>query len=227
MATVILDFTPPTTDDVTTLHVQEAPTADGIFTNLASHPAGVYPDYISRITITDAVNAADWFRIAWENSSGGMTPYSEPIPGGTTTYLSKLIDRVMLRMPLADENVIAQESEAVIEEILRVDPYTSASADVKYKTWNGMTILVMARMQLSDYAAQVSTSEGFTAGLVSMKSGTSATLNLKGIRDLMEEAGRLLGFSTARVAQMIVPEIAGGLSQVVMADISRLQIDVA
>lgn len=227
MATVTLDFLPPTDPDVVTLHVQEAPTAEGVFTNLASHSAGTYPDYITKVEITDAVSATDWFRIAWENLSGGMTPYSDPIPGGTTTYLSKLIDRVLLRMPDANENVVAQEAEAAIEEVLRVDPYTSADAAVKYKTWNGMTILVMARMQLSDYAAQNSISESFTAGLVSMKSDTASKIDLRGIRDLIEEAGRLLGFSTARVAQMCIPEIAGGLSQVVMADISRLQIDVA
>ena len=226
MVTITLDFLPPTDPDVITLHVEEAPSAEGPFAPLATHPAGVYPDYISKVTITDATSADNWFRIAWENSSGGMTPWSDPVPGNTTTYLSKLVDRVMLRMPNADENVIAQEAEAVIEEVLHVDPYTSA-ATVKYKTWNGMALLVMARVQLSDYAGSVSTNESFTAGLVSMKSGSSSNLDLKAIRDLMEEAARLLGFSTARVVQMIVPEIAGGLSQVVMADISRLQIDVA
>src|SRR3954447_21503524 len=104
MATVTLDFKPPTDPDIVTLHVQEAPTSAGVFTSLATHPAGTYPDYISEITITDAVSATDWFRIAWENASGGLTPYSEAMPGGTTTYLSKLIDRVMLRMPDSDEN---------------------------------------------------------------------------------------------------------------------------
>jgi hypothetical protein len=227
MATVILDFLPPEDKDIVSLLVQEADTGEGPFTNLASHPAGVYPDYISKVTITDASSAENWFRIAWLNSSGGTTPWSEAVPGNTTTYLSKLVDRVMLRMPDGDENIIAQESEAVIEEVLRVDPYASADANVKYKTWNGMALLVMARVQLTAYAAQASTSESFTAGLVSMRSDSANKIDLKSIRDLIDEAGRLLGFSSARVVQMIVPPIACGFSEIVMADISRLQIDVA
>lgn len=227
MATVTLDFLPPTDPDVTLLHVGESATGDGPFTELATHPAGVYPDYITKVTITDATSASHWFRIAWENSSGGITPWSDPLPGDTTTYLSRLVDRVMLRMPDANENIVAQEAEAVIEQTLNVDPFLSADASVKSNTWSGMTLLVMARVQLSTYASASSSAQSFTAGLVSMKSNTATALDLKAIHNLMLEAARLLGFSTARVVQMIVPEIAGGLSEIVMADISRLQIDVA
>jgi hypothetical protein len=227
MATVILDFLPPEDTDIVTLHVGESPDSDGVFTELATHPSGSYPDYISKVTVTDAVSVDDWFRIAWENDSGGMTQWSDPVQGNTTTYLSKLIDRVLLRAPNLNENVVAQEAEAIIEEVLHVDPYASDSLTVKYKIWNGMTLMTIARAQLTELAAQTSSSASWTAGLVSLKSDSASALTIQGVRDLIDEASRLLGYSSGRIAQMVVPEIACGYTQVVMADISRLEIDVA
>jgi hypothetical protein len=223
-----LDFTPPMEPDMAKLHILEAVASDGPFNEIDEVTAiGVYPDYISYYTTNNATAVDRWFAIQWETAAGVLGDISAAVQGGTITYVAEVVNRVMLRMPDADENIITQEASAVVEEILHVDPFDPVTANVKYKTWNGMALLTMARVQLSTYAAQSSTSNSFTAGLVSMKSDSSNKLDLKGIRDLMEEAGRLLGFSTARIVQMVVPEIAGGLSQIVMADISRLQIDVA
>jgi hypothetical protein len=227
VATVILDFVPPTDPDIVELHVAEADSGGGPYTDLNTHPAGSYPNYITKVTVTDATDAENWFMIRWENASGGFTPWSDPLPGGTTTYLSKLIDRVILRFPDSNENIVAQEAEQVLQDYLHVDPYASASPSVKYRIWNGMALLVGARVQLVGFISNsAGLSSGWTSGLVSMKSGTSSTSSIEGIDRLLKEAMRLLGLNAGIVAQMVVPEIAGGFSTVVTADISRLLIEV-
>lgn len=227
MATVILDFVPPTDPDIITLHVAEGDTGEGPFVERAPHPAGTYPSYITKITITDATDAENWFRIRWENASGGFTPWSDPVPGGTTTYLGKLIERVMLRFPDSNENIVAQEAEQVLQDYLHVNPYLSASPLVKYRIWNGMALLVGARVQLVEFISNsAGQTSGWTSGLVSMKSGTSSSSSIEGIDRLLKEAMRLLGLGAGIVAQMVVPEIAGGFSTIVTADISRLLIEV-
>lgn len=222
MPNLTIDFTPPEDPDYVALHVEEAPTAEGIYDALpAIVVAYPYPTKV-RVNVT---NANDWFRVRWENSSGGFTPYSDPVPGGVTTFISKVINRVMLRMPNADESIITQEAETVIESVLGVDPYDQAT-DLKYRTWSGLTLLTMARVQLSSLIAQTGQSASFTAGLVSMKTDSKTALTLDGINDMIRTAMGLLGLRTGVVAQMVVDMPSYALPRPVMADISRLRIDV-
>lgn len=224
---VTIRFIAPSEVGIVALRIYEGAAVDGPF-NLIERTTdiGTYPDYIGHYTTVLETSSVDWFAIAWEDESGAVSPMSEAVQGGTETLVGILTGRVALRMPDVDENVIRQESEAVIEDVLRKDPYGANDPTVKYKTWSGMTLMVMAKVQLSEIASANASSEGFTAGLVSMKS-SSASLEIDDVKRLIDEASRLLGFTTARVVQMCVPEIAQGYSEIVMADISRLEIDAA
>jgi hypothetical protein len=184
---------------------------------------GVNGDYITHYTTNAAVSLTDWFSIRWEDSKGAVTPMSQAMQGGTRSVLSDVVDRMLLRDPTLNPEIAYQEAEAVIEEVTGTT--TPNPLSLKKKTINGITLLALARSQLSSFAS-VSNADSWVAGLVSMKSSSGSSLNIKGIQDLMLAAQRLLGLSGSRVAQIVVPEIAGGLAQIVTADISRLMIEV-
>lgn len=222
MAKVFLDFVPPNdVPDLTTLHIYEGATPDGPFNEIeAVTPVGEMGGYLSYYSTIVATDANNWFTIKWENIAGVFTDYAEAIQGGTRTVLSDLISRVLLRNPSMNEQIVAEEAEAVIEGLYHTpDPLPSL---VTAKYMSGMTLLVLARVQLMSLTAQKASQ--WTAGLVSMKSGTNQTYD--SVKQLLDEAARMLGMNVSIVAQMTMPEIAGGLSTIVSADISRLQIEV-
>lgn len=224
MASVFLDFVAPNDiPDLTSLHIYEGATPDGIFAEIEEVVAiGVQPNYISSYTTTYATNENGWFTIRWENSKGALTPYSDAVQGGTRSVVSEIVSRILLRDATISEQVAAEEAEAVVEQIyglVNPDPST-----VTRRRMSGMTLLAMARIQLGSLAVTSSGSQ-WTAGLVSMKSDNTSK-NLDNVKGLLIEASRMLGISMSVVAQMIPLEIAGGLSEIVSADISRLQIEV-
>lgn len=222
---VYLDFVPPNDlPDLTKLHIYESADKEGPFVEIeVVTPVGSVGDYITSYTTVLADDENDWFSIRWENSKGAFTPYSDAVQGGSRSIVADVVSRVMLRDPSLSEEIVFQEAEAIIEDIYGTtypDPTT-----IKKSRLNGIAILAMARAQLASYAASMSNSgQSWTAGLVSMKTGSGTTLN--NVRDLLNEASRMLGMNVSVVAQMVVPEIAGGLSEIKMADISRLLIDV-
>jgi len=217
MASVPLDFTPPIEPDITELHIEEASSKDGPFNEIETVTAvGAYPDYISRYTTSLATALNDWFRIRWKDSKGAYTPYSEPLQGGTTTLVQQIVNRVMLRDPMADENVALQEAEAVISDVFRVDdPYTIDPATVTPKQKSGITFLTLARTYLSSIVTSIAagTSDSYTAGLVSQSAGTASqseiSKGLSNIEQLIEWANRDLGLSFSVVMLLEEIEVAG------------------
>jgi hypothetical protein len=226
MASVPLRFVPPYQEELVALHILESPAQDGPYAEIeVVTDIGSFPEYIDNYT-TNLAGAVDhWFAIQWEDAKGALTEISQPIQGGTTTYLARLVDRVMLRNPNASEAVVIQEAEVVIEEILHVDPYAPVGT-VSYRTWSGMTFLVLARVGVSELISGGQT-ESFTAGLVSMKSATTGSTSEAVIDRYLKEANRLLGISQSRIALMEELVVAGGYRRIVARDISRSIIEIA
>jgi hypothetical protein len=229
-ASVFLNFTPPDREDLTKLHIFESPNATGPWTNIETVTAvGTYPNYISSYTTNLAASALSWFSIQWEDSKGAKTDQSNSIRGGTETLVGEIVDRVLVRDGTLDEQVVLAETEAIIERYFGTDPYTIDPSTVGYATKNSLAKIVQAKSMYSTLITSATTGDSWTAGLVSMKSssGSSSGTNALAVIDaLMKEAARELGLGVSIVAQMANLQIAGGFSQIVSADISRLMIEV-
>lgn len=225
MATPIrLDFTPPSEPDLVSLHVEEAPADTGPFAEIQVITAiGSPPDYISFATV-DATSPSDWFRIRWQNAGGAFTPYSEAIQGGTTTLVQTIVDRAMMRNPTADERVVTQAAEQIIQSVMKVDDPYNVTLTANYSQLEGMTLLVLVRTAISTMSAGGNASS-FTAGLISMKQDTG-TAQENSLKMMMDEAGRLLGIGKSKIGQLAAPVIAQGLAVPVDADISRLIVEI-
>lgn len=228
MASVFLNFTPPDREELTTLRIFEATDKSGPWTEIeAVTEIGTYPNYISSYTTNLASNAINWFSIQWEDAKGAKTDQSNAIQGGTETLVGEIVDRVLVRDGTLDEQVVLAETEALIERYFGVDPYTVDPNSVGYATKNSLAKMVQAKSMYSKVVTSSSTSGGWTAGLVSMKSSSGdSTTSMDIIDSLMKEAARELGVGVSIVAQMMAIPIAGGFSQIVSADISRLLIEV-
>lgn len=220
MPSVHLRFSAPAREDLTKLRIFEAASPAGPWITpieiLDLVAAGkVFPDYLSEYTTDDAANTTDWFAIQWEDAGGARTEISNAMQGGTTTMVGEIIDLVAERDHTLDEQTVRQETEFAIESYFGKDPYTVDTDTTNYRIRIGLARIVQARSMLNRLAATSSsgTSSGWTAGLVSMKSGSDSQSASEGlIRWLLQEAGNLLGWNYARVAQMATVVIAGGQS---------------
>jgi hypothetical protein len=228
MASVYLNFVPPNdVPDLTKLHIYEAPAQNGPFSEIEAVTAiGTPGRYITDYTTELAVTATDWFAIQWENSKGALSTMSSAIQGGTTSVVSEVVDRVLLRDPSLNEQIVAQEAAAVVESY-----YGTLTPDISTVTNNqlsGLTLLTMARCYVTRVASGVGTSQSWSAGLLSEKMGTTATTqSLKTIEDLIRMANVFLGRSYTVVALMKEVEVAGGFtSRLAGVDISRSLLDV-
>ena len=231
MASLILDFVPPEIPGYDELQVWESTAKeDAPGTQIQTFPiSGTYP---TRMTVTTATSVTNWFSIRWAGPGPVFSEFSMPIQGGTSTLVGMIVNRVMLRQPNANENVVLQISEAVISEYFkRQDIYSIDPDTVSYGIIEGLTLYVMAQSLISQISSSSSstTGSGWTAGLVSMKDSTGTETSLKvsweTVDRLLKQAEKWLGTSYSRIAQMNI-EIAGGISQIVSADISRLLIEV-
>lgn len=211
---VFLRFTAPDREDLVKLRIFESVAAEGPWTNVIEEVTGVdlgtYPDYISQYTTNLAASKTNWFSIQWEDDKGAVTEISNPVQGGTSTLVGEIIALVGERDITLDDQVVRQETEFAIETYFGSDPYLATTDSYRVKV--GLARLVQARSMMSTLATASGTNSGWTAGLVSMKSGTSASTSENLIRWLLEEAANGLGLSVARVAQMAQMVIAGGLS---------------
>lgn len=228
MASVFLNFTPPDREDLSELRIFEGPTKDGPWTLIETLvDLGPYPDYISHYTTDLASSNVSWFSIQWADTKGAETDLSNAIQGGTETLVGEIVDRALTRDNTLDEQVVLQEAEALVERYYGKDPYTVEPSTVSYFTKNSLAKLVQAKAMLSGIVSSSTATSSWSAGLVSMKSGTSSSGDsYKLAVALMEEAAKELGMNFSRIAQMTGITIAGGFSQIVSADISRLMIEV-
>jgi hypothetical protein len=223
MASVALEFSAPFHPDLAELKIYEASEKDGPYTLIETvTEIGETPDYINSYTTDQAQNVENWFSIQWVDSKGAESQMSNPWKGNTDSIVSLITDRVLQRESTANADVVMQEAEAIAEQFFEKDPYT-VELPVSYRVLTGLTYLTLAAV----ISGQVIQAGGgsFTAGLVSMKvdNGTK----LADLKAMVTQGMKYLGLSVSRVAQMKPVCIAGGMSEVVEFDLSRLVIDVA
>ena len=233
MASVALNFRPPMEPGIDKLHIYEAPASGGPWTLIETvdmSPAYPYPDYLTRYTTNLASSINSWFAIEWEDAKGAKSGMSAPIMGGTENLVSVLVERALLRDPTIDENVAAQEAEAIVEMfypgrvVREVQPN-----EATFNQLSGMTLLLMARVYtMSLLSVSSSSTEDFTAGLVSMKSGSATAVkkDLNAIRDLIAAANAILGISYSVKLLMEEIEVGGGYRQLQGVDLTRLLLEV-
>jgi|SRR5215467_1589710 len=209
---VRLDFTPPGIPEVVKLHIEEAAASAGPFSEIEAVTAvGTYPGYISYYTTILANSATDWFRIRWETSEGVFTDYSEPWQGGTTLLVNEIVNRVLLRNATLNEIVVTQEAAAVVSEVFNTqDPYSLLVTDATYVQLRGCVNLTLARSLVATYLASGGTVSGFTAGLVSIKAGTTSTDPTKTIKALIDAANEDLGLYYSVV--LLMADVENGLA---------------
>jgi hypothetical protein len=217
MASVHLKFSAPAREDLILLRIFEAPTAAGPFdvpieeVDLAAEGA-VYPDYISEYTTDLAVSTTNYFTVQFEDDKGALTDMSNPVQGGTGTFVGEIMDLVKERDHTLDEQTVRQEAEFAIETYFGIDPYTVVSATTSYRIRIGLARLVQARTMINRFAQVAGASaSSWTAGLVSMKSSTGSSDQAL-VKWLLEQAAEGLGLNYSRIAQMATMVIAGGLS---------------
>lgn len=224
MAKVRLDFTPPSEPGVSKLKIWESTTKLGAYAVIEEvDEVGVYPNYISYHTTSNASAPDNWFAISWEDSEGAEGELSLPIQGGTDTLIARLVRRVQNRDASINEVVATEEAETVVSEFYGVDdPY--AVTEWKARELSGLTFLVMARSYIGTMVVNQSAGESYTAGLVSQKSSSGSTSDpRKFIESLIVMANNLLGLNFSFIALMEeVDPIGTGVVSGVEDDRSRL-----
>lgn len=230
MASVRIDFIRPSDPGLVKLHIYEAATKDGPFAEIETVTAiGTYPDYISYYTTTMATAIDYWFEIEWEDASGARTPRSIPVQGGTSSLVAQIVNRMLLRDPVLDETVAAQEAEAAISTYYNtLDPYSIDPTNVSPKILSGLTNLALVRSYMTVVITSTGSASKWTAGLVAMDtSSMNKTLTPDGIKGLLALANVDLGLSFSFIALIDEIEVAGGFKQLVSADLSRGIIEIA
>jgi len=213
MASVHLNFKPPNLDDLVKLIILESPAADGSFSVIEEVTViGAFPDWISDYSSDQAISANDWFAIKWEDDKGVQTDISNPIQGGTESFVGEIVALTLERDNDLDKQTVIQEAEYAIEYYYGKNPYTVDSSTTNFKQRVGLARLVQARSMLNRMAQRSGGSAGgWTAGLVSLKGGSQQD-DMKLVEWLLAQAQMGLGLTTARIAQMATIVIAGGLS---------------
>ncbi len=223
---VRLDFTPPSIEGVTTLHIEEAPDKAGTFDEIEQVTAvGTYPNYISYYTTQMANALDDWFRVRWETGDGVFTDYTEPLQGGTKSLVQEIVDRVLLRNSALNETIVTQEAQAVVSEIMMTqDPMSVMVEDATYVQLRGMVNLTLARSLVATYLASGGTVSKFTAGLVSLQAGTTTADPTKAIKALIDAAAADLNLNYSVV--LLLADVNDNCSRGrVAVDLTRTSID--
>jgi len=223
---VALEFIPPDEPDLKALHVYESATKTGTFVEIDNTQViGAYPKWISRYTTANATSIYDWFAIAWQNQAGVLGALSAPMQGGSTTLVSEIVNRVMIRDPNLNQIIVGQEAEAAISEYYGVtDPYTVALSTVPPNVMSGLTLFTMARCYIVQAAVGTSTGTAhkWTAGIVSLDSSASSGMSpWDSVQKLLEMANKELGRNYDLVLLLKEIEVAGGYKELVSIDLSR------
>lgn len=224
MASVTLEFLTPTDTDIVALHIYESNAAGGSFTEIETVTAiGTFPNYISTYTTNLAQSATDWFSIAWENAGGVVSPLSQPVQGGTSSLVGIVTDRVMLRDPSLNQNVVEQEAEYAIGEYFNTTtPFSVDVASVSLKTMRGLVTLTLVRSYLSRLITNTQANK-WTAGLVSMDTSSgSQTASDKVLDRLLKMANADLNRNYSAVLLAKELNVAGAFKQTISDfDVSR------
>ncbi len=210
---VRLDFMPSTLPDVASLHIEEAPDQAGPFTEIEMvTTVGSYPNYISYYTTQNATSLSDWFRIRWQTVDGVFTPYSGVLQGGSKTVVQEVVDRVLIRNPSMNEIIVTQEAQAVISNYFNVaDPDSILVQSATPVEIRGMTNMTLARSLVATYLAAGGTVSGYTAGLVSLKSGATGADPTKAIEALLKLAAEDLNLGNYSYI-LLLSDVADGSS---------------
>src|SRR4029077_17173717 len=227
MATVRLDFVPPTQAGMVALRIEESPAQDGVFTEIERAIAiGVYPNYISNYTTPEAQDETDWFRIRWEGEDGIFSPYSGSIQGGTKTLVQEIVDRCLLRNPALNEVIVTQEAQAVVSDVMHTqDPNSVLVEEATYVQLRGMTNLTLARSLVATYLAAGGTVSKFTAGLVSLQTGATTADPTKAIEALIASANGDLNLNYSVILLMANIDSGCRPAQLHGVDLTRTSID--
>lgn len=211
MAAVTLEFMAPLDNDIVALRVYESAVKTGPFTQIDRTTAiGTYPDYISEYSSNLATASDDWFSIAWENSAGSVSPLAAPVQGGTSSLVGIITDRVLLRDPALNKNVVEQEAEFAIGTYFNQDPFAVDPDTVSYQVMRGLITLTLVRSYLNQLIT-TSQSNKWTAGLVSMDTSTgTATAAEKTIDRLIDLANADLNRNYSVILLIEEVAVAGG-----------------
>lgn len=222
-----LDFQPPAEPDIIALRVYEAASPNGVFSQIDRTTAvGSYPNYITRYVTPSANVRTDYFAIAWENSAGEVSEMSAPVQGGTTTLVSQIMNRMMLRDPSLNEIIATQEAEAAISDYYGVvDPFTVDPSTVSPKILSGLTNLALARSYMTTLVTS-SQANKWAAGIVSMDTSSSAGKSVDLAKQLLELANNDLGRSFSYVMLMEEISVAGGFRRLAGVDLTRSIIEI-
>lgn len=226
MASVRLNFRPPTDTGIDKLHIYEAAAKEGPFGIIETvEEVGTYPDYITEYSTQLATDAENWFAIEWESTKGVLSGMSAPMQGGTENLVSEITDRVILRDNGLNENVVAQEAEAVVEEFFPDRLVREVmSNEATYRQISGMVLLTWARAALLTSFSS-SSGAGWTAGLVSLKPASSTARDFRAIGEILKQANVILNRSYSVVMLMEEIEVADGVKTLQGIDLSRVMVE--
>jgi hypothetical protein len=204
MAALPLTFIPPEEPGISQLHIYESPTgADGTFTEIDTISAGSYPIYIDHYTTQNAISIDDWFAIAWSTVDGVVSPLSEPIKGGTTTLIGDIVQRVILRSPDLDENVVLQEAEATVCYLYRVDdPYSVDETTVTPLWKNSLAELTEIATLWATTVNRGATAQDYSAGLISERNTIDTRTALDNLTRWEKRIMRRLGIGGSLIASI-------------------------
>lgn len=203
---VHLDFVPPDIEGMDHILIFESASSLGPWTEIDSViDVGIYPNYISSYSTSEATLDNGWYAIEWydyANTPGGL---SNPIRFGTETIIGDLIKRVMRRDPELDEIVVAQEAESVMEWWFNKDPNLVTREDDFpatrfYQTMNGLMYLVMSRVMLAKML-QSSDIQQAAIGLVTFKAD-AGSVRKQDIDELVALANKELRIRTSAILQL-------------------------
>jgi len=229
MANVRLDFSAPNLPDLAKLHIYEGTTPTGVFSEIEEvADIGDYPDYISYYTTQNAASVDNWFAIEWEVTGGAFLGLSQAVPGNAQTLVGKIVERVMLRDPSLDELIVTQEAETAVSMYFNTNtPLSVLASDTSLQILAGLVLLTIVMSSLTLVVAQGS-SEDYTAGLVSQKSGTNMLqANRAAMEALLKRANELLGlnYTLVMLLEDIDPTGTGARSSIEW-DQSRLLVTI-
>ena len=132
---------------------------------------------------------------------------------------------MILRNPSLNEIIVTQEAQAVVSQVFSTqDPNSMQVEDATYVQLRGMVNMTLARSLIATFLASGGSVAKYTAGLVSLQSGTTGTDPTKAIEALLASANNDLNLNYSVI--LLMSEIDCGVKQERIAiDLTRTTID--